>query len=400
MTEQEKARLLSADVQAFLQAHATDDPARLLLQAPPHPDWPMRLVVQQLQARQKARHKLPTWYATPGILFPVGRSVEQASSERTAAFKASRVSGDLLVDLTGGFGVDSSFFARSFARVVSVEADGELSALAAHNGAVFGQCNIAWHSGPAETFLPTLDAAPDCIYLDPDRRPDRLHSRVVSLEDARPDVVSWLPALLERAPRVLIKASPLLDLPRALLQLRTVTQAWVVAVANECKEVLLLAERQATEPRIHAVHLTGEATEETFTFTFAEEAATEVTLAAPQRYLYEPHAALLKAGAFRTVGQRYGLAKLHPNSHLYTSQTLVPDFPGRRWEVGAVTTLNKKALHAHFPEGRAHVLTRNFPLSPEHIRKKLKLGESDTRSLIATTNPAGKPIVVVGTPLR
>lgn len=395
MSDEEIEWLQTADVRAFLADHADDDPAALALRSPPAPGWNVRLLAQQVRGRQQARRKLPSWLATPGVVYPDARALAQCSSERLALWKAGLLGGAGHVgDLTGGFGVDATCFAKGGRRVTYVERQPDLARLARHNGALL-RADVDWRTGDGPATWPERA---DFLYLDPDRRDGS--RRIVALEACRPDVVALRGELLRRAPVLLVKAAPGLDLDRATHQLPGTTDVWVVALAGEVKEVLLrVTPSPPAPPRIHAVHLRG-AAQETLTFSRAEEADVSVRYSAPDRFVYEPHGALLKAGAFRTVAARYGVDKLHPNSHLYTSAGWVADFPGRAWRVEAVTTLNRREIKRHFPDGRAHVLTRNFPLTVAQIRKKTGLGESETRSLLATTGPDGKAVVIVGVPLR
>ena len=395
MSDPSNAWLASAAVRDFLTRHADDDPAALALRKPPAAGWNMLLLARQVAGRQQIRRKLPTWHAAPGVLYPPTRALEQCSSERLARWRATLPGAAVHVaDLTGGFGVDATCFARAGHRVHCVEAEPALTALAAHNGPLLGATAVEWRTGSAEAWP---DRA-DLIYLDPDRREEG--RRLVPLERCRPNVVALRNRLLQRAPVLLVKAAPGLDLDRAMGQLPGTTDVWVVADGGEVKEVLLRVVAAAgPEAHLHAVQLRA-TTAETFTFTRTEEAAAAVTWAAPAAYVYEPHGALLKAGAFRTVAARYGLRKLHPNSHLYTSDVRVTAFPGRTWRVEAVTTLNRREVSRYFPDGRAHVLTRNFPQTVAQIRRQTGLGEGEHRSLLATTGPDGRPLVVVATLLQ
>lgn len=386
--------LLTSEARSFLADHAQADPAKLALQAARFPNLPFRELVQQLAARQRVREKLPTWAQHPHVIFPPTLSLEQASSERTARFKAGLVAGENLADLTGGLGVDAWAFAETVSTVFYAEPNGDLADLAAHNLPTLGRNNVVIFPEAAETFLPK-NGSFDWIYLDPARR-GNAQNRVFRLDDCTPDVLKLKSFLLEKAPNVLLKAAPLLDLDGAIRQLATVETVHVVAVENEVKELLFTLRRAvAREPEIRAVNLLKNGGEHRLTFRRSEEAAAPVEFSAPHHFLYEPNAALLKAGAFRLLATRFGLKKLHPSSHLYTSDALRTDFPGRIFSVKTTVKPDRRALHAVLPEARANLTVRNFPASVAELRKKLALAEGGDVYVFATTLADGKHALVV-----
>jgi hypothetical protein len=388
-------KAFTADELRYLTENAFQEPSRLMLQAHRYPNLPVALLVQQIQARQKARYKLPTWYRHPEIRYPANLSVEQASSETTAAYKAGLVAGDTLVDLTGGFGIDSYFFARHFQQVCYVERQPDLSQVAQYNAGVLGITNIRFYTGEAPAFLDTFPGPAAVIYLDPARR-DAGNKKVHLLEDCEPDILQLLPLLLSKSRLVLLKTSPMLDIHLAVQQLGQVQQVHVVAADNECKEVLyLLGSPAPAFPLLKAVNLLGNGQQQAFTFDQQTEEQATVVYGLPQRFIYEPHAAILKAGGFKSLAVHYGLTKLHRNSHLYTSETLVADFPGRIFRCLATCRYHKKELLAHLPEKKANITVRNFPDTVAQIRLKTSLQEGGSKYLLATTDMQQKPIILV-----
>ena len=374
--------------QAYILAHLTADVRALLLNPPARPALNYRLVAEQIQARQKAREKLPLWYANPDLVFPAALSVEQASSEQTAVYKASLVSGELLVDLTGGMGVDAAAFTGRIDRVIYVERNAELAQLTAHNLRALGHANIDCRTGDGLDQLASLPTPADWAYLDPARRDDR-GGRVVQLADCEPNVLDNVPVLLAHAKQILLKTAPLLDIEATLRQLPTTRAVHVVAVLGEVKETLFVvgqAPVNAEGVQLIAINLRGESIDsQLFTFLRGEEATAPVTLADPQTYLYEPNAAVLKTGAFRLVGQRFGLSKLAPHSHLYTSETLVAGFPGRTFRVMAICKPDRAELRTILPDQQANLTVRNFPETVARLRQKLALREGGNTYIFATT---------------
>ncbi|MGB3777685.1 MAG: class I SAM-dependent methyltransferase [Tunicatimonas sp.] len=374
--------LTSPDVQHFMREHALDDPHQLALQAHRYPDLPIPAIAEQLQARRKAQPKLPEWWATEGLIFPPTLSMEQCSSEAMARYKSSLLRGQRLVDLTGGAGVDTYYLSQSFAQTDYVEQNEGLANLAQHNFSVLGASSVRVHAVTAEAFLNNLSEPVDVIYLDPARR-DAQARRVFQLADSTPDVLALQDELLTKATNVLLKTAPLLDIQATLQVLKNVSQVHVVAVRNEVKEVLYRMEQRPTsEPQITAVNLQSSA-DEPFSFLRSEETQAEVTYAEPMTYLYEPHAALMKAGAFKLIGQRFGLSKLHPNTHLYTSNQLVQHFPGRAFRCQAVVPYQKKAVRKQLSDAKANIAARNFPNPVATVRKKLGLDDGGDAYLFA-----------------
>ena len=390
-------RTFTPEEQDFILRHQQHDVAQLMLQAGRYPQLPVQELVQQIKARQKAAQKLPTWVQHPQAVFPVALSVEQSSSEETAAYKASLVRGKLLVDLTGGFGVDSLYFARRFAQVVHVEQNQELQEVAEYNFGLLGAANIQSINATAEDFLRTFEGKADVLYLDPARRGHH-EQKLHLLQDCEPDVLHLLPLLFQKADAILLKTSPMLDIEQALLELAQVVQVWVVALQNEVKEVLYLLRPAAPAPGDvprTAVNLLPNAAPQLLTFTRAQEEAANPIYNDPLAYVYEPNAAILKAGAYRFLGQHLQLSKLHPNSHLYTSEQLLPYFPGRSFRCLGVSRYNKKELLKHLPGKKANITVRNFPESVVDIRKKTGIKEGGHTYLFFTTDRHQKPVVLI-----
>ena len=383
---------LSPTEKQFLLDHLTDNVSQLVLR--PHlPSVDVRKLAAQITARQKTRDKLPAWYANNDVLYPPPLSVEQASSEPTARYKASLVGGALLLDLTGGMGVDAWAFAQRVGQVVYVERQSELTELAAHNLPLLGAANVLFRTGDGLTLVDQLTQPVDWIYLDPHRRDER-GGKVAGLANCEPNMLraDVLAGLLAKSSRILLKTSPLIDIDAAIRQLTdqgvaTVTTVHVVAVQGEVKEVLFVLGKPNASIytiEINAVNLLADSNV-VFLFNRNHERVAGVTFGDPQRYLYEPNAAVLKGGAFRLVAARYNLIKLSPNSHLYTSDTLRPDFPGRAFVLEHVSRHDRTALQSLLPTMKANLTVRNFPQSVVELRKKLALQEGGDIYIFATT---------------
>jgi hypothetical protein len=384
-------KLLSEEVQQFIKDHQHDDPFLLSLKSKMPEDFPLREAIEQIHARQKALAKLPSWVSAENIYWPAPVSVEQASSELTASFKATLIHGKSMADLTGGMGVDTFHFAQYFERVHYVELNAELASITSHNLRTLGHTNISFHQTTAEEFLRTNKHSLGSVFMDPSRRQGS--RKVFLLEDCTPNPLALVPECLKLAEQVLLKLSPMVDIA-SLIRHFEPSSIWVVAVKNEVKEVLCLVERVKKATKIHAVDLIGDGIKSVFSLKMEDEADASIELSMPLKYLYEPSSAMLKAGAFKLAGLRFGLRKLHSNSHLYTSDALVNNFPGRIYALKGLINPDKKFLKSMVPDGKINVVTRNYPLTSEQLKKKLGLTDGGDHYLIGTTLMDGKKVLL------
>ena len=374
---------------AFIRQHASDDVRQLALRRAPE-EVDLRQALQQIEGRQLAARKLPAWAATDGLLFPPRLALEQCSSEATSHYKrliAERIlsSHSTFADLTAGFGVDFAALAPLFAHAIYVERHEALCQLARHNLPLLGLPRAEVRCAAAEDLLEELALSPvTLLFLDPARR-DAAGRKVALIEDCTPDVCALQDKLRTAARFTLIKLSPMLDLTAALRSMRNVAEAHVVAVDGECKELLLLlAQTHEEEPLIHCVF---DPKVPPLTFKLSEERACTPRMADRlELYLYEPDASILKAGAFKLLTQRFPVRKLSADTHLYTSDLLLPDFPGRKWQILDSATFAKSDLRRLLAGVSAADLTlRGFPGNVATLRKQLHLREGGPDHFIATT---------------
>ena len=382
------------DTKQFIADHLHDDVSELALKYR-NAEVDLALALRQIEARQLLRKKVSSWSDNEELLFPARLSIEQCSSEATALYKASLMHGISFADLTGGLGIDCFFISQNFEHIDYVEANPELCELAQYNFAVLGvseRRNLTVYNESAEDYL--SHCAPlDGLFIDPARR-DAHGRKTVSMADCTPNVVELQDLMLQKARRVMIKLSPMLDISQALKELHHVKEIHVVAVENECKELLFILEPDFEgEPVFTCVNLQTE--QPPVQFTQEEEKGATLQLAKePIRYLYEPNAALMKGGCYRLLTQRYEIQKLHRNSHLYTSSDLVPDFPGRIFEIDDWAIYGKKTNALLIGIDKASIAIRNFPLTVAELRKKLKIADGDQLFLFATTLSDERRVII------
>lgn len=384
--------LLKVEVQDFIEANNLSKVSTLALKKNPFADIEYATILNQIENRQKSKIKLPTWYSTKNIIYPAKVSIEQTSSEITAQYKSKIIAGESLIDLTGGFGVDDFYFAKSFQKVVHCDLNTELSAIVAHNFKQLHTKNIQCIAGESLMILNNLSQKFSWIYLDPSRRND-FKVKVFLLNDCLPNVPKLLLEYLRFTDNILLKTAPILDIKAGITELIHVKKIHIVAVENEVKELLWEIEKNyAGSIEIVTVNFT-KIIVDTFNF-IIDNLAICSNYSLPQQYLYEPNSAIMKSGGFNEIGLQFNLNKLHQHSHLYTSATLQA-FPGRIFKVEKSIYYCKKEMKIHFENTKKNITIRNFPETVETIRKKWNIKEGGDDYCFFTTDRNNNKIVLI-----
>jgi len=393
-------KLLSLEVQSFIREHQSSDPHQLLLKYKTILGLPSSVVVDQIIGKRKAKEKFPSWFAKDKILYPPSINMEQSSSEAAAKFKANMIKKENIaahlsllsgLDLSGGYGVDSYFFSRVFGDLIVVEPNKNLLDIAQHNHVQLEVSNIKYFNFFAEQFLNSSDRKFDFIYVDPSRR-SKENRKLISLAQCEPNIISCQDEIWNTTTLLLVKTSPLLDIQKGIKELRYVTKVIVLSIGNECKELLFFCRKGFEyEPTIEAVDLDHE--NFSFSFKVSEEHGADIIYGDPLQYIYEPNASILKSGGFKTIAKIFPVFKLHPNTHLYTSDILLKNFPGRTFELESTVKLDRSSIKKIFPDGKANVTTRNYPLSAEELKKKAGLKDGGEKYLIGLTGTKKKLLI-------
>lgn len=389
--------ILTTEIQEFILQNTNADVTKLALQKNKFPNADWTLILNQIAARQKAKTKLPIWFEAKNIIYPSKISVEQTSSEKTAHYKANLVTGNSLIDLTGGFGVDDFYFAKRLKQVVHCEINGGLSEIVAHNLEQLSIDNIKCIPGDSTETLEHLKQQFDWIYIDPSRRNDA-KGKVFILKDCLPNVPELLDFYFGFSPNIMIKTAPILDISAGLSELENVKEIHIVALDNEVKELLWILERDYLgNIQIATANLTKDTTE---TFSFELGNSSTFNYGLPKKYLYEPNAAIMKSGGFDAVATQFDVEKLQQHSHLYTSENYLPDFPGRVFEVQDSIEYHKQNMKSFLENKKANITTRNFPETVENIRKKWKINDGGSTYCFFTTDVNNNKIVLLCTKLK
>lgn len=383
--------ILREDVQQYITENLNSEITKLILKGSPFATISSQELANQILAKQKSTKKLPTWFSSDNIYYPAKISIEQTSSEKTANYKSKIITGDTIIDLTGGFGVDCLYFSKQFKKVIHCEINEELSTIVKHNYKQLNIQNIDTFCGNGFDYLKENSATFDCIYIDPSRRDD-VKGKVFMLKDCQPYIPPKIDFFFTKANQILVKVSPILDLKNTIRELQNVKEIHIVALNNEVKEVLFLLEKNYTNPiQIKTINIL-KTENQIFEFDFDEDINSSYS--EPLSYLYEPNVAILKSGGFHQISEKLNVYKLHQHSHLYTSKTLI-NFPGRVFKIEEILPYDKKKLKKLLPDLKANITTRNFPKTVAQIRKETKIKDGGDTYIFFTTDLHKKTKLVI-----
>ena len=383
----------------FIRIHADEDVRQLAFLGKKNPEVDMAYALDQIAGRQKARVKIPSWASIDGIVYPPHISMEQCSSEQTARYKARIAgNGEKIVDLTAGFGVDMAFMSAGFKQAVHVEMQPQLCAISSENYKQLGLNHVQVVCSDGVGYLHQMEHA-DLIFIDPARR-DQHGARTYGIADCTPNVLEIIDEMLQKADRVMIKLSPMLDWQKTVADVGNVSQVHIVSVGNECKELLLEVKKGKDEKvKVFCVN-----DDQVFSYEIGETHPFTPSPLHPFTpsplhsftFLYEPNASVMKAGCFNLISHRFGITQPDANSHLFLSDKLVEGFPGRGFVIERVSTMNKRELKEALASiDKANIAVRNFPLSVADLRKRLKLKDGGDVYIFATTDAKKGHLVMV-----
>ena len=384
-------QLLQNEIQLFINQNIGKKSSVLALQKNPFPSIDFKLIINQIEAKSKAKDKLPTWFNSQNCIYPSKISVEQTSSETTAQYKASLVSGTSLLDATGGFGIDDYYFSKKIKSVIHCELNSELSTIVKHNYKTLKVNNIDCIIGDSTEILASLNRQFEYIYIDPSRRNDQ-KGKVFMLKDCLPNVPDLLEYYFKYTSNILIKTAPILDITSGLNELKNVKRIHIVAVDNEVKELLWEIEKNYSNTITIKTFNSNKQNNELFEFQLNNNIYSNYSL--PKKYLLEPNSAIMKSGGFNEISHQFNIEKLNVNSHLYTSDGLI-DFPGRIFEVIQNIPYSKNEMKKFLQGTKANVTTRNFPDTVENIRKKWKINDGGLTYCFFTTDKNENKIVLI-----
>lgn len=387
-----KDSILNKNIQEFITKNIGVSVAKLALEKNPFPNLEWIAILNQIEAKTRAKEKLPTWFSAENIIYPSRISIEQTSSEITASYKSNLISGESIIDLTGGFGVDAYYFSKKFRTVTHCEINPELSNIVKHNFDQLQVKNCTFHADDSLNLLQSSNKKWDWIYVDPSRRND-VKGKVFMLKDCLPNVPESLDFYFEKTDSILIKTAPLLDISAGLSELKFVQNVHIIALEGEVKELLFEIRKDFSGfITIKTANILKGKIENFEFICNKENDFTAYNL--PQKYLYEPNAAIMKSGGFDEVSSIFKIKKLHKHSHLYTSEHLIT-FPGRVFEIEKIISYSKTDMKNNLGNKQANITTRNFPDTVENIRKKWKIKNGGNIYCFFTTDKNDNKIVLI-----
>lgn len=387
------SKLISSDIQYYINQNLNSDINKILLKKSPFSDVSMQEIAQQIKGKKTAEKKFP-FLLKEGIVFPPNLNLEQASSQSTSEYKAQNLKGKSFLDLTCGFGIDAYFLSRNFDEVTLIEQNPDLIKIVKHNWKILGR-KADFINENLEDFLGSLRQAQtdkknsfDVIYLDPARR-DQQNKKKFLLEDLSPNLLEIEEKLMSVSDKIIVKLSPLIDISYLISELQNITEIQIIAVRNEVKELVLIIENkeQRTKDNVEIRCVNLESDEPEFSFNFNDEKSAKSEFSESLNFLYIPNNSILKAGAFNIISEQFGLKKLHPNTHFYTSEDRVENFPGRVLAIEKIESGDLKKGDQY------NLISKNYPLKPEEIKKKYKLKDGGKDYLIFTQSINGKVIL-------
>jgi 16S rRNA G966 N2-methylase RsmD len=375
--------ILNKEIQNYIDANLHADVHSLLLKKSPFPEVSMQEIVQQIKGKQVAQKKFP-FLLKKEIVFPPQLSLEQSSSEKTAFYKSQILNGKKFIDLTSGFGIDAYYLSENFGEITLIEQNTELLKIVEHNWNILDK-KANFINQKLEDFLNENTENFDVIYLDPARR-DNQKNKVFLLEDLSPNILEIQEKLLSISKQVVIKLSPLIDLKYLISVLKNILRIDIIAVKNDVKEVVVfLSNENSGKIKCHCINLESEESE--FIFEFGSEENVHAEFSEPEKFIYIPNNTILKGGIFNLISEKFNLKKLHPNTHIYTSENRINAFPGRIFEMEVIDSKQIKKKE------QFNIISKNYPLKPEDIKKKYGLKDGGNDYLIFTQSKKGKIIL-------
>ncbi|MFI3240372.1 MAG: class I SAM-dependent methyltransferase [Bacteroidales bacterium] len=359
-------------------------------------DFDIKLAILQIECRAKARKKIPELLANPRFIFPMAISAEQCTSEVIARFHATLFNGyRSILDMSAGLCVDSYYISTlNDATLISTDIDETVAMIGAYNMQILG-AKVAVVNCNSVDYINNCNQQFDAIFIDPARRGNN-NSRIFSLVDCAPNIVPLLPRISQLTNRLIVKASPMIDLSSTLNLIPNITDIWIVGFKNECREMLfsvnLSAEFRTENITIHTVNFESESHLQEFNYTrqlpnTVNRNILKTDIPEVGIYMYEPNCCIMKAGSFTELSEQYPqLSKLHNNTHIFLSDKLIEDFPGRKFRIKEIIPFKDKLIRKLSREdNQANVVTRNFPLTAEQLKSKLKIKDGGERYIYGVT---------------
>jgi hypothetical protein len=388
------SELLTDRVQTYILENLESNTSKLALAK--RPDFEPRLfqeILSQIKGRQLLKAKV-SWYNRAGIIVPPQINIEQSSSELTAAKKFENLSGELAIDGTGGFGIDTFELSRRFTKVIYVEPNLSLLQIVQHNASVIAIKNVTFVNSTFEEAYPTLPKD-SFLYLDPSRRNEQ-KERVYNPENYTPNIHN---IELKSFKNWMIKLSPMVSINQLIEEVKGIHSIQIIDVNNDCKEINIIGNPIQTEDIIISTHHYNEQWH-SWNGLFNAEETTPLKLNEVKDYVFEPWVSVLKSGLYKQLLKSTETTKVAANTNFFTSETDVPHFPGRRFKVLKALKFNKKEIK-EATGGKAVVLNRNSKYATANeFAKQYQITQAEPHYLLLFSDIAGKQQLLLAEKLQ
>lgn len=381
--------ILTDEILKWIEDNLHEDVAKLRLKLHKQMTPELDFALLQIECRKKTAKKLPVTLQCNKFIFPTTLSSEQCTSDLLAIFHSTLIeNGQTLIDLTSGLGIDVYHFASKAKSVTAIEKSPVISEAIKHNAAALALNNITSINDDCIEFIKQCSEHYDVAFIDPARR-GKDGRRLYALGDCEPDVSKMLSDLKRLCNRLIVKASPMLDITRTLIELPEASDIYTVGTVQECKELVIVIDfsKETRQINRHAVTLSSNGYN-CYSFNETDESMSMPQYELPQinSYIYEPYPSVMKAAPYKLLSSSFNIAKLHVNTHLYTSAFINHEFPGEIFRIEDIIEFSSKKIKGFstkYPQ--INIATRNFIIGSDELRKKLKVKDGGTLRAIGCT---------------
>lgn len=382
----------------FIEKNKDVSPTSLRLKKFKDTTFDINFAITQITCRNKAKSKLPSLFDK--IIYPTDISIEQCTTETVAEFHGSLFKGcDTVYDFTCGLGIDSFFISKNAKTVRSFDINGQVATIANENYKRLNKQNITAFQGDSIEVAKKITEQISACFIDPSRR-DKADSssRLYSLESCEPDVKKIIDSISDKSDFLIVKASPMIDISQTIKYIDGISDIWIISIKNDCKELLFKVDfKQETEKiSIHTINYENSRVE-TFDSVFGNnDYASKFATPEIGNYLYLPNSSIMKANLFGAISKSFKLAKIAANSHLYSSPNKKNYFPGKIFLIDNICGMSKsEIINLRNRIKKANIACRNFPLTPDALKSKLKIKDGGEVYIFATTTAENKHILLI-----
>ena len=368
---------------AFIKENLNNDISKLLFKYSNDPK--KKFLINQIDKRQKTKNKLPEFYNNFHFVFPSNSlAIEQCSSEATAKLKRNFFSGDKLLDLTGGLGIDSFYLSNNFNQIFYNEPNPELFEIAKQN---YSHLNYKFFNNKSEDLVNELTEEFDLIYIDPDRR-GKANQKLFKLEDLSPNILELYPKLKFR--NLLVKLSPIFEIKEFSKHFNNYN-IWIISSEGEVKELLLHISTEIKQNLIKILIINTNNVEE---YNYEQKDETCELSDNDFSFLFELNPAILKGNLQESIAVENNFYKINRNTQYLFTNKIIKNLPGKYYKIIKKLKYNKQDFDKNgITTGIIKI--RNFDNSITEIKQKLKIKESNSPYLFFTKDNYNKNICFV-----